>query len=53
MIFEGQVKNIGIFTVCGKRLFVTIDAAHRKGFEITDSAFLVDKRAAWGNVNYI
>lgn len=46
MIFEGQVKNIDIFTICRKRLFVTVGAAHRKGFEITDSEFLGDKRAA-------
>lgn len=46
MIFEGQVKNIDIFTICGKRLFVTVGAAHRKGFEITDGEFWGDKRAA-------
>lgn len=30
--------------------FVTIGAAHRKGFEITDSEFLGGKTAAWGNI---
>lgn len=49
MIFEGEAKNIGIFTICGKRLSVTGGAAHRKGFEITDSEFLRDESAAWGN----
>lgn len=33
-----------------KRFFVTIGAAHRKGFEITESEFLGDKRAAGGNI---